>query len=482
MTVLPLSRVKQMAPPANSADRILSAKATAAHLARSRTEGAQSSGRRLAVARESKMSESKTMESKATADDDSGDGDVVQRPASAPAQLTESRTAQTRGGSYAVTTNTTTREGKEEEEEEEAREGKVADQSGAAGHCKSSDDNNVVGRRSARPRACWRRSSDDTFGALYPVTLLEMKPLPTSSLNVLSAMFPTTRHNGGSIQLPRYSASFPDVQVCLDHIAAHMCYWVALWSPVQTSAPDYRRGIPADNGAFDLANFSTDGAVIEPSPGSISHVLGWLFRVLQIEPQCCVVTAVYLQRIVARGVRVTRRNYEPLLLAAVLLATKVWDDLSTINEDFMQAMPHYTLRSLNRLERVFVQRLGWDCYVTRAEYTEFYFGLTSLELFTTYEDVAQCDCKMHSDGCLGRGYTASFAPRGHFALKTSPAADTRAHGAVFHGSRSSSSEDLSSLPSTDSTLSPLLESNTKRRGGKRDANSARTPTPPRLNL
>jgi hypothetical protein len=141
----------------------------------------------------------------------------------------------------------------------------------------------------------------------------------------------------------------------------------------------YEQTAEEEDTTFDLHHFSLEPPVMDLNAGSITHTLQWLFRVLQVEPQCAVGALVYLQRVVAAGVRLTERNYEPLLVGAVLLASKVWDDLSTVNVDFAAALPHYSLRSLARLEVLLLKHLDWRAGVSRSEYTRAYFDLTVKE-------------------------------------------------------------------------------------------------------
>jgi len=241
----------------------------------------------------------------------------------------------------------------------------------------------------------WRRRGSDVVAAMYPASVERRERLPNSGSRTVDAMFPATRH-GTFVTAPRFSAALPKVDTCLEHLAKHVCHWVHI------------NNTPSDEvKEFDIENFSYDPDVVQPDTESITKTLKWLFRVLQIEPQCCVVAAIYLQRVMAKGVVVTVHNYEPLLLASVLLATKIWDDMSTINEDFAKAMPHFTLPLLNRLESRFLNRLRWDCFVSRMEYTKFYFGL--VKDMSTPDDAANCGCLLQTLSKHGCGYVSSFS-------------------------------------------------------------------------
>jgi hypothetical protein len=194
-----------------------------------------------------------------------------------------------------------------------------------------------------------------------------------------------------------------DFHDCMVHFAAHVCAWVhdhelgrqANCAGGGGAGRQVQRRATADddddddndsNGGggcggggapkddpFDLRHFSDEHPMMQLS--GLAEMLEWLFQVLRIEPQCAVVAAVYIQRARAAGVTVTRANYEPLLLAAICLASKVVDDLSTLNEDFVQAAPHYDIDSFNRLEHTFVGVLEWNLNVSRHQYSQFYMGM-----------------------------------------------------------------------------------------------------------
>ena len=49
----------------------------------------------------------------------------------------------------------------------------------------------------------------------------------------------------------------------------------------------------------------------------------------------CVISSIYLARYMSMsGAQVTRSNWRPLLSTSLLLASKVWDDVSMVNSDF----------------------------------------------------------------------------------------------------------------------------------------------------
>ena len=65
-------------------------------------------------------------------------------------------------------------------------------------------------------------------------------------------------------------------------------------------------------------------------------------------------------------------------MCGLLLASKVWQDLSSWNIEFASVYPRYSLDSLNRLELQFLRMVKWDLYISSSQYAKYYFALRSL--------------------------------------------------------------------------------------------------------
>ena len=60
------------------------------------------------------------------------------------------------------------------------------------------------------------------------------------------------------------------------------------------------------------------------------------------------------------------------------MASKVWQDMSSWNVEVSQIFPEYSLKSINRLERIFCSSLKWELYISSSLYAKYYFALRSL--------------------------------------------------------------------------------------------------------
>ena len=71
-------------------------------------------------------------------------------------------------------------------------------------------------------------------------------------------------------------------------------------------------------------------------------------------------------------------TWRPIFMCGLLLASKVWQDLSSWNIEFASVYPQYSLESINRLELMFLRMIKWDLYISSSLYAKYYFALRSL--------------------------------------------------------------------------------------------------------
>lgn len=78
------------------------------------------------------------------------------------------------------------------------------------------------------------------------------------------------------------------------------------------------------------------------------------------------------------GLQLLSNNWHPVLLCCMLLASKVWQDLSSWNVEFARICPQYSNKSINKMERNVLQLLKWDLFISGSLYAKYYFALRSL--------------------------------------------------------------------------------------------------------
>lgn len=116
-----------------------------------------------------------------------------------------------------------------------------------------------------------------------------------------------------------------------------------------------------------------------PSEGEIYEFAHRLFKSVQLSSECSIVGLIYVERLMeAAKVPLLAETWRPVFMCGLLLASKVWQDLSSWNIEFAGVYPQYSLESINRLELQFLRMVKWDLYISSSQYAKYYFALRSL--------------------------------------------------------------------------------------------------------
>ena len=177
--------------------------------------------------------------------------------------------------------------------------------------------------------------------------------------NVCPSKVGLARRNTGSTIYVGTTMSAPDIDATIKCVCgvfrAHMIQ----------SARDSRAGIdPIPFEEYDVFNDDyvtemmglsiQDGNEYEvPSFDIITQFYRDIFRKSQMESDCIIMSLIYIERLIKEtngGVRPRNRNWKSLLFASMIMASKVWDDLSMWNSDFSKICASFTLQRVNQLE------------------------------------------------------------------------------------------------------------------------------------
>lgn len=118
-----------------------------------------------------------------------------------------------------------------------------------------------------------------------------------------------------------------------------------------------------------------------PSLDQIVTFFNDIFSKSQLESECIIMAFIYCERLVkiTKGKFCVRHdNWRSILFTCLIMASKVWDDLSMWNVDFSQVSPHYSLKRINELELKLLESLNFVIRVSASEYAKYYFHLRSI--------------------------------------------------------------------------------------------------------
>eukprot|EP01125_Pyxidicula_operculata_P012987 TRINITY_DN4277_c0_g1_i1.p1 TRINITY_DN4277_c0_g1~~TRINITY_DN4277_c0_g1_i1.p1 ORF type:complete len:311 (+),score=58.17 TRINITY_DN4277_c0_g1_i1:35-967(+) len=128
-----------------------------------------------------------------------------------------------------------------------------------------------------------------------------------------------------------------------------------------------------------------DGGDIEttPSPETINEFLTAIFESQRLVAENGVMAMAYIERLVKiTGVTLHSSNWRRIVLGALILASKVWEDVAVWNVDFLQVFPNLKVSDLNRLEYEYLNSLQFTVSLSASVYAKYYFELRALSDLT----------------------------------------------------------------------------------------------------
>uniref|UniRef100_H3CJ14 Cyclin Y-like 1 n=1 Tax=Tetraodon nigroviridis TaxID=99883 RepID=H3CJ14_TETNG len=122
-----------------------------------------------------------------------------------------------------------------------------------------------------------------------------------------------------------------------------------------------------------------DYSSVDPEHRLIYRFVRTLFSAAQLTAECAIVTLVYLERLLTYAeLDICPANWKRIVLGAILLASKVWDDQAVWNVDYCQILKDITVEDMNEMERHFLELLQFNINVPASVYAKYYFDLRQL--------------------------------------------------------------------------------------------------------
>jgi hypothetical protein len=118
---------------------------------------------------------------------------------------------------------------------------------------------------------------------------------------------------------------------------------------------------------------------IPPTIQDVSAYVQTTFSLVDLSAECGVMGIAYVDRmLLITGLTLHPTNWRRLLLGALIIASKVWEDQAVWNSDFLRAFPLLSIKDLNQMERGFLTKLQFNVTLKASVYAKYYFELRSL--------------------------------------------------------------------------------------------------------
>jgi len=130
-----------------------------------------------------------------------------------------------------------------------------------------------------------------------------------------------------------------------------------------------------DEGNHPLTSKNVD-IVSVPSVDTMQQFIKNIFKIGQLAHESLIMAVAYLQRICENsGFELYPYNWKRMILACLILASKVWEDQAVWNVDFLDLFPLATPHDLGQLEKKLLSLLSFDVSLKASQYAQIYFDL-----------------------------------------------------------------------------------------------------------
>jgi len=197
------------------------------------------------------------------------------------------------------------------------------------------------------------------------------KPISAIPQHLLREGFQRQKHNSTSSLYISSTMAQPDNDELLRCLATAILYHVekGVQSPHKTFYDIFNEE------KFPITKAKIDARKI-PDVDVIYKFLAMIFKAERLDAECGIMCLAYVERMITlTGLTLDPVNWRRIVLSALILASKVWEDQSVWNVDFLPVFDNLTAQDLNKLERQFLALLQYNVSLTASLYAKYYFEL-----------------------------------------------------------------------------------------------------------
>ncbi|KAK6492238.1 cyclin-Y isoform X1 [Huso huso] len=238
------------------------------------------------------------------------------------------------------------------------------------------DDVNMEYNPSDHPRASTIFLSKSQTDVAVPYKKAEIKTIGVIFFQHLPGQIRRKYSSCSTIFLDDSTVSQPNLKYTIK------CVALAIYYHIKNRDADGRMLLDIFNEKLhplSKSELPSDYEKHDPEQKQIYRFVRTLFSAAQLTAECAIVTLVYLERLLTYAeIDICPSNWKRIVLGAILLASKVWDDQAVWNVDYCQILKDITVEDMNELERQFLELLQFNINVPSSVYAKYYFDLRSM--------------------------------------------------------------------------------------------------------
>lgn len=119
-----------------------------------------------------------------------------------------------------------------------------------------------------------------------------------------------------------------------------------------------------------------------PALAEITTFIQNVYIKAQMESECIIMTLIYIERLLkatSGDLQLQPCNWKSIVFISMVLASKIWDDMSMWNGDFAKVCPSFSPKRVNQLEIAYVTAVQFKVNVNASSYAKYYFHLRSMD-------------------------------------------------------------------------------------------------------